>query len=50
MTLKEYLTAHEGEKGLPETLHTITPEQAMQKLAAQDDMTVLVAGLWKNRR
>ena len=30
MTLKEYLTAHEGEKGLPETLHTITPQHKMR--------------------
>ena len=49
MTLKEYLTAHEGEKGLPETLHGITPEQAIQKLAAQsvdltDEELALVAG------
>ena len=49
MTLKEYLTAHEGEQGLPETLHGITPEQAMQKLAAQsvdltDEELALVAG------
>ena len=35
MTLKEYLTAHEGEKGLPETLHTITPEQANKNVEQQ---------------
>ena len=40
MTLKEYLTAHEGEQGLPETLYAATPEQAIQKLAAQSvDLT-----------